>query len=221
VGLIRGSYSQAFDRIAKALELPPTGSALAAKASLPPLPPFDITPLKPLSLPLSTHGDKRRLEFSFSGLVSFTTEIIKSKRIIKHSQADPEEKGDEGMARGMHESVKREVARVFQDAAIGHLCEKVRLGLEVCKVKEGQIGGLVVSGGVGANLLLRQRSVCFLSLICEATQTDCVIDRLREMLDVFEEKHAHHVKLYFPPVELCTGMFCLCANITRVLMMGT
>lgn len=60
----------------------------------------------------------------------------------------------EGDQRGALDATKREVARLFQEAAVEHVVQKVRLAIE----REGRgIRGLVVSGGVACNLVLRGR----------------------------------------------------------------
>jgi hypothetical protein len=145
--------SGAFDRVAKMLNLAPTGSALAQVASAPPLAPFDTSPLAPLLTPLSTRGDHKRLEFSYSGLVTHTENLLKRVQGDLARQVDSSRSG--GKEGQIQENVQREVGRVFQEAAVRHVCEKIELCL---KMGGGEgVRGLVVSGGVGSNLHLRKR----------------------------------------------------------------
>ena len=100
-------------------------------ASLPLLPPFNTTPSQPLATALP---DKSRIAFSFSGILTATARRIEELR----------EKVDE-------DGMKREVSRIFQEAAVGHLCKKVGHAM----VPLDNVGGLVVSGGVASNQYLR------------------------------------------------------------------
>jgi N6-L-threonylcarbamoyladenine synthase len=153
------------------------GAILEHYASFPPLPPFDTSPLPPLKLPLSTNTQSKLLAFSFAGLLTSTEKMIHARVLDKRSENDKarvardgvKEKGDiqrkrmdvEGMQgeRGLTEGFKRDMARVFQQAAVGHLVNKVRHGIDSLGLASGDraVKGLVVSGGVACNLYLRKR----------------------------------------------------------------
>lgn len=60
--------------------------------------------------------------------------------------------------------MKKAIARAFQSAAVGHLEEKLVLGLELCKQKGVFVQDVVVSGGVASNQYLRER--CVASHLC-------------------------------------------------------
>ena len=66
-------------------------------------------------------------------------------------------------------------AASFQDVAVQHLVDRTRKAIELCKRENLEMSSLVVSGGVAANTLLRER--------------------LSELEDV---------NLVFPPLSLCT-----------------
>ncbi|KAF8894934.1 Gcp-like domain-containing protein [Gymnopilus junonius] len=78
--------------------------------------------------------------------------------------------------------MKKAIARAFQSAAVGHLEEKVILGLELCKQKGIFVQDVVVSGGVASNQYLRHR--------------------LRQCLLNFDPGTPY--SLIFPPPHLCT-----------------
>lgn len=107
---------------------------------------------------------------------------------------------------GGHENVdvltRRALARAFQSAAVGHLEEKLILGLDLCKKKGIYIQDIVVSGGVASNQFLRDRyanSTCNFLCICSCLET-C---RLRTCLLEYDKDT--HYELSFPPPHLCTG----------------
>ena len=164
------------DRMARYLKLPVSpsrgpGAMLEEYASLPPLTPYDKSPLPPLSIPLSMSDGKKTLAFSFSGLTSA------GERLVDHISASgfgirPEQASESSSvpryARSLvvDEATQREIARVFQDAAIRHVVDKVQLALSSNIEGIDQVRGLVISGGVASNLMLRQRSApsCFVCL---------------------------------------------------------
>jgi N6-L-threonylcarbamoyladenine synthase len=53
--------------------------------------------------------------------------------------------------------MKRALARGFQIAAVGHLEEKLLLGLNYCKDENIPVRSVIVSGGVASNTFLRER----------------------------------------------------------------
>jgi N6-L-threonylcarbamoyladenine synthase len=124
---------------------------LESYASEPRLPPHDTEPLPLLPIPLSSGGKARHLAFSFSGLLSATERLVVRLRETEERTGPGEGKVEE------NEGIQREVARAFQEAAVGHVVQKVRLAMEGSGLDE--LGGLVVSGGVACNLVLRQRCV--------------------------------------------------------------
>lgn len=109
-------------------------SAESPDASLPPAPVF-------------TQPFARRLAFSYAGLRSAMTRLLESEPPST-----------------MPDDRKRQVARAFSLAAFKQIEDKVLLALEKLR-EEGQeeVRGLVVSGGVASNLVLRERCVrtCF------------------------------------------------------------
>lgn len=154
----------AFDKAARLLNLPISpdlnpGALLEHYASLPPLSPFDVSPLKRFPIPLSQSASaskehKRQYDgpvFSFSGLLAHTERAARWEI----------EKGVQ------EEAIWREVGKRFQVASVGHLVEQIKgvIGGNSRgdgEAKEGQGGdervkGLVVSGGVASNLYLRQK----------------------------------------------------------------
>ncbi|KAL1411881.1 Mitochondrial tRNAs modification protein [Vanrija albida] len=161
------AVGQTIDKVARLLRLPHShaaglGPVLERYAAAPPLPPYDAAPLEPATLPL---GRERAGEaaLSFSGL--YPDFLVRSLYPDIDGSAPPE-------------AMQREVARVFQTGSFDHLAAKIRL---VMRRLETPVNGLVVSGGVGSNLALRER--------------------LRTMLD---EVGDTPVPLYYPPVSLCT-----------------
>lgn len=97
--------------------------------------------------------DRPGLAFSFSGLKTFAANTI--------------------AAHGLDAQTKADVARAFQDAVVETLSIKCRRALQ-----QTQYQRLVVAGGVGANIALRQA----LQAMCEKQQAT----------------------LYFPRLEFCT-----------------
>ena len=94
-----------------------------------------------MSIPLYSGPKASILAFSFSGLLTATHRLV--ARITAEEQ------------RPIGESERREVARVFQEAAIAHLIHKVQLAMRLEKFKG--VRALVVSGGVASNQVLRVR----------------------------------------------------------------
>jgi len=115
---------EAFDKVAKLLGLPYPGGPAVAK--------------------LAEQGDKKRfhfprpmidrpgLDFSFSGLKTFTVNTL-------HKQGDDSQ-------------TKADIACAFQEAVVDTLVIKCRRALE-----QTNLSRLVIAGGVSANLLLRQK----------------------------------------------------------------
>jgi len=124
-----------FDKAARLLDLPSStqasGAVIEHYASLSLLSPFNTTPSPALATALP---DKSRIAFSFSGILTATA------RRIEELRGNVEE-----------EALKREVSRIFQEAVVGHLCKKVGHAMAPL----GNVGGLVVSGGVASNQYLR------------------------------------------------------------------
>ncbi|WP_133510755.1 tRNA (adenosine(37)-N6)-threonylcarbamoyltransferase complex transferase subunit TsaD [Candidatus Thiosymbion oneisti] len=119
---------EAFDKTAKILGLPyPGGPALAR---------------------LAEHGDPQRyrfprpmtdrpgLDFSFSGLKTFTLNTLQRETARTHDPA----------------RTRADIARAFEEAAVDTLVIKCRRALRQCANRR-----LVVAGGVGANRRLRAR----------------------------------------------------------------
>jgi N6-L-threonylcarbamoyladenine synthase len=93
--------------------------------------------------PTFTQPFARRLAFSYAGLRSALTRLL---------EAEPSAK--------MAEARKRQIARAFSLAAFKQIEDKVVFALEKMR-EEGHepVRGLVVSGGVASNLILRERCV--------------------------------------------------------------
>lgn len=93
--------------------------------------------------PTFTQPFARRLAFSYAGLRSALTRLL---------EAEPSAE--------MAEARKRQVARAFSLAAFKQIEDKVVFALEKLR-EDGQepVRGLVVSGGVASNLVLRERYV--------------------------------------------------------------
>lgn len=97
--------------------------------------------------------DRPGLEFSFSGLKTFALNTFEASDKSEQSKAD--------------------IARAFQEAVVETLMIKCRRALQQTSYQQ-----LVIAGGVGANLALRES----LQVMCEK----------------------HQAKLYFPRQEFCT-----------------
>lgn len=109
-------------------------------AAKPPLPPFDNAPVP--SMPLPMQRQKDTLAFSFAGVLSAVERKIA-------------ELGDPAV---YDEARARELSRVWQELAFGHLGNMIGryLDSDVAKADGDPVKGLVISGGVGSNLHLRK-----------------------------------------------------------------
>lgn len=119
------------------------GPVLEDYAAAPPLEPYDTAPLNPLPLPLRQNRVKGFMAFTFSGLYSASARLAAQEfpnNTKVHKRAIPE-------------NVQREISRIFQTAAVGHVVDKVG---DAIKQLESPVTGLVISGGVGSNQYLRQ-----------------------------------------------------------------
>ncbi|EJT52364.1 hypothetical protein A1Q1_04575 [Trichosporon asahii var. asahii CBS 2479] len=158
--------SDATDKIGRALQLPDgdrgLGAALEKMAAKPPLPPFDMQPVPPMPLPMQRQKDT--LAFSFAGVLSAVERKIA-------------ELGDPAV---YDEARARELSRVWQELAFGHLGNMIGryLDSDVAKADGDPVKGLVISGGVGSNLQLRK------------TLADLLAPR--------------GIEVAYPPVALCT-----------------
>src|SRR5690554_6646365 len=106
----------------------------------------------PLIAALAEQGDKARfrfprpmtdrpgLDFSFSGLKTFTLNLIQ-----EHGVADPEQASDPAVAQ-----TRADIAAGFQEAVVDTLAIKCRRALQQTGLKS-----LVIAGGVSANRRLR------------------------------------------------------------------
>ena len=119
---------EAFDKVARLLELPyPGGPALAALAENGDPAAFD------LPRPLKNKG----LDLSFSGLKTAVRLLVE-----KHGNG----------ADGLPEALRADVAASFQAAVVDTLANKCQLAIEATGLER-----LVIAGGVGANRSLRDR----------------------------------------------------------------
>ncbi|GAA5843704.1 hypothetical protein JCM9279_000108 [Rhodotorula babjevae] len=107
----------------------------------------------------------RELAFSYAGQRSALTRLLR---------AEP--------AEGISPERREQVARAFMEAAFEQVASKVALGMRTLRDEgEDEVKGLVVSGGVASNLVLRER--------------------LRSRLDKLGRQD---LPLIFPPPHLCT-----------------
>lgn len=134
------SIGASIDKVARDLRIPwalgagSPGAALERFAFPDGLPDSSALP----SDPTFTQPFARRLAFSYAGLRSALTRILESEP-----------------ASQMSEPRKRQVARAFSLAAFKQIEDKVVLALE----QGEEVRGLVVSGGVASNMVLRERCV--------------------------------------------------------------
>ncbi|BGP22693.1 Mitochondrial tRNAs modification protein [Rhodotorula toruloides] len=165
------SIGASIDKVARALQVPwalgagspgaalekfafPSGAASPSSPSMCGLPPD----------PIFTIPFPREMAFSYAGIRSAVTRLL---------VAEP--------AESMSDERRRQVAKCYMDAAFEHIEEKVGMAMRNL-AKEGQeVKGLVVSGGVASNLILRQR--------------------LRAKLDALGRPE---LPLIFPPPAFCT-----------------
>lgn len=117
--------------------------------------PYRSQPLPDLSVPMSDFKTKHNLAFSFSGLASQVERVIKAQTDSNEAvgalgKVPP---GDEKPVVG--EALKREISRLFQNAAIRHITDKVKLALSQPELQD--VTALVVSGGVASNQNLRTK----------------------------------------------------------------
>ncbi|RDX47115.1 glycoprotease [Lentinus brumalis] len=132
------SIGNAFDKVAKLLQIPYSGRAPGAAlerfcTSGPAVGDEDIPEIH---MPRPMRG---RLAFSYTGLHSTVERFLDARR------------GE------IDERTKLGVARSFQKAAVGQLEDKLVLGMRECAQKGIRVRHLVVSGGVASNSFLRER----------------------------------------------------------------
>lgn len=128
---IDDASGEAFDKVARILELPyPGGPEISKLASLPP-----SKYLLPRSLPRPMLHSKD-FNFSFSGL---KTAVLYLVRDLTKAKID------------LTEEVKSAIAKEFQDAVVEVLVSKTIDAANTYKVKS-----LILGGGVAANVLLRE-----------------------------------------------------------------
>ncbi len=134
------SIGNAFDKVAKLLQIPYSGRAPGAAlerfcTSGPAAGDEDVPEIH---MPRPMRG---RLAFSYTGLHSTVERFLDARR------------GE------IDERTKLGVARSFQKAAVGQLEDKLVLGMRECAQKGISVRHLVVSGGVASNSFLRERYV--------------------------------------------------------------
>lgn len=122
---------EAFDKTAKLLGIPYPGGARLAQLAEKGKPDRFHFP-RPMI-------DRPGLDFSFSGLKTYATNIVKNHGVDEQSKAD--------------------IARAFEDAIVDTLVIKCRRALKVTGYRQ-----LVIAGGVGANTRLRST----LNTYCQA-----------------------------------------------------
>lgn len=165
------AVGNAFDRVGRDLRLPAdpergVGAVLEAYAAASTT---DITGLPALPVPLAKDGPaQRRLEYSFAGLIS------QVKRILQVIGFDPENPDIEQ---------QRYIAKLFQEAAVAHLVQKISAVLDTFVDQRTRPTGIVISGGVGSNAYLRKEVKWLLR----------------------KHRHGSKMQAYYPPPNLCTG----------------
>ncbi|KAF9529287.1 glycoprotease family-domain-containing protein [Crepidotus variabilis] len=157
------SIGRSFDKVSKLLKLKWTnlGPGDALEKFVAETDDSAESTVTPITRPLPG-----QLAFSYSAHHSQTKALIESH----------------GGVEGMDIATKRAIAREFQTAAVGHLEEKLVLGLNWCRKRDIHVRDVVVSGGVASNSYLRER--------------------LRRSLDKYNSDESF--RLFFPPPYLCT-----------------
>lgn len=117
----------------------------------------------------------RRMAYSFAGLLSAVERLLLRKTAPDGHLTDEQRKQEE-----ISVDERRDLAREIQRVAFEHLASRVLLHLSSMS-SVPSINTMVVSGGVASNQYLRHI--------------------MRSMLDA---RGYTHIKLEFPPVELCT-----------------
>lgn len=126
---IDDAAGEAFDKVAKLLELDYPGGAKLAKLAEKGQPGRFIFP-RPMT-------DRPGLQFSFSGLKTYSANTVR-----QHQDA----KGN------LDEQTRADIAHAFQDALVDTLIIKSRRALD-----QTGLNRLIIAGGVGANKRLRQK----------------------------------------------------------------
>ncbi|OCF45108.1 hypothetical protein I317_00910 [Kwoniella heveanensis CBS 569] len=169
----------AFEKAARVIQLAahPTrspGSILESYAASPSLPPFDLSPLPALPIPLSMNTAAQTHAFSFAGILSSLQRVVSRLDLT----STPSE--------------QRELSRIFQDAAVSHLTLKLEQAINYIDptIRNG-LGGLVVSGGVASNLFIRGELKAMLSRTSKGKSG---------VIGVQKEG----IQLFYPPIQLCT-----------------
>lgn len=142
---------EAFDKTAKLLDLGYPGGPIVSKMAQ-----FGIPKKYTLPRPMLHSGD---FNFSFSGLKTAVLNLVEQ---IK--------KKNDGL---LSDQDKSDICLAFQDAIVEVLTKKATNALKKYNIKE-----LVIAGGVGANL------------------------QLRNQLDYLAKRQKF--KVYYPPLHLCT-----------------
>ncbi|KDR75395.1 hypothetical protein GALMADRAFT_69291 [Galerina marginata CBS 339.88] len=157
------SIGRSFDKVSRLLELKWTGlgpgDALEKFCA-------EDNEIECPSIPPLPHPLTGQLAFSFSAFHSHVKLLINGL-------------GGKG---NLDTPMKKAIARAFQSAVVGHLEEKLILGLGWCKEKNIPVRSVVVSGGVASNHFLRER--------------------LRQCL--LKSDPGTPCTLIFPPPQLCT-----------------
>lgn len=150
------SIGASIDKVARALQIPwalgagspgaalekfafPGGSAAPGAPAAPSS--TDLPPDPSFTIPFP-----REMAFSYAGIRSAVTRIL---------DAEP--------AASMSDARRRQIARSYLEAAFEHIGEKVGMAMRKLGREGQEVKGLVVSGGVASNLVLRQRSASGLS----------------------------------------------------------
>lgn len=133
-----------FDKVARCLGLPWGDFGLGAaleKFCAEPEPEVHPEGLKPFGRPLRLYPRQKQLEFSFSSYHSHVERYI-------------------NRAGGLEEldiTARRGVAREFQRAIFWQIEDRLKLAVDLCRREQIDFRHLVVSGGVGSNMFLRER----------------------------------------------------------------
>ncbi|GMI10310.1 hypothetical protein TrVE_jg4463 [Triparma verrucosa] len=162
-GTLDDSLGEAYDKVARMLNLPVGGGGGPAVEAL--AKNGDPSVVK-LPIPMQHRKD---CDFSFAGLKNaFRMAVNKMKEI-----RGLEEGGD------LAEQDKADLAASFQNVAIKHLEQRLKLAISNTKRDTPAIDKLVVVGGVAANKAIRES----LSNICEANEWNFFVPEARLCTD--------------------------------------
>nr|VWP00180.1 AB hydrolase-1 domain-containing protein [Ganoderma boninense] len=141
------AIGNAFDKVAKMLEIPYEGAAAGAALER-----FCASGLRAGLDDIELTGEEILMPRTMRGKLAFSyTSLHSAVERFVHTKQKEQAQG------GLDEKTKLALARSFQRAAVGQLEEKVVLGIRKCAQEGIAVRSLVVSGGVASNQYLRER----------------------------------------------------------------